>query len=223
MAKKTPRISINKLGEYCRANVTRRKQIVYDAKNPASFKTTRYGGIRESINEFLLEGMNPAIIQAGISSVSQWPEASRFQRSDKESSLEALRIFSEMDLTPLRRYTYAQPDHEATLINIKGVNISVHPDLVLLQTIGGKEHIGALKIHVARAILGQESQKIISAVLYRYVGEKIAGRNQITDLSMCISFDVFARHFEPSPSSYKRRMEQVEAACEEIALWWDTL
>lgn len=220
---KNARISINKLGEYCRANVTRRKQIVYDAKNPVPFKTTRYGGVRESINEYLLGGMDPAIIQEGISSISQKTAVSKFQISDKESSLEALSILAELDLSQLRRFTFEQADHEATLIKIKGVNISVHPDLILLQTVGDKEHIGALKIHIARGILGQESQKIISAVLYRYVEEKIARRNQITDLNMCLSLDVFGRHLEPSPASYKRRMEQVETACEEIALWWDTL
>jgi len=223
MKKSNPRISLNKLGEYCEANSLRRKQIVYDAKHPKPFKTIRYSDAREAIKMFLIDDMDPKIIKSSISTISKRKADSDFQQNDNASSIAALKKILKSDLSIISGYTFQPHEDNHALINIAGVDISVNPDLLLVKNISSKDHIGGIKIHITKEGLKQESQKIIAAVLYRYIENYVVKPNQIAELKMCFSYDVFSEQLKSSPASYKLRMNRVEAACEEIALWWDNL
>ena len=133
MAKKTPRISINKLGEYCEANPTRRKQIVADAKKPVAFKTTRYADVRDAIKTFFLRGMDYAIIDSTLGHISAKEATSTYQQSDQESSIEALRMLTDSDMTPFEGFEYIPFENDHSSLTIGDVIVSVYPDILLVS------------------------------------------------------------------------------------------
>ncbi len=219
-----PRISINKLAEYIEANPSRRKQIVKDAKNPPKFKTIRYGEAREALKKYISKGFDAGIITSAIELISQKSDETDFQEQDSNLSIELLEKILDSDLSFLENYIYEPFPKGADQIEISGVNISVYPDLVIKKEIDGKVNVGALKLHISKnSEMTAESLKIISAVLYKYVEDYIAQEGEKPNFKMCLSHDVFNSMHEESPKSYVLRMKRVEAACEEIALWWAKL
>jgi hypothetical protein len=96
------------------------------------------------------------------------------------------------------------------------VRVVVAPDLLFLER--GTEHVvGALKLHATQEFkLGPEALTNAAAILFTYLQE--AGERP--QHAHCIVVDVFSPAFEEAPQRLQRRMQAVEAACEEIdALW----
>jgi hypothetical protein len=99
------------------------------------------------------------------------------------------------------------------------VQIIVAPDLLFLER--GTEHVvGALKLHATQEFkLESEALLNAAAILYTYLkecGEK-------PDHAHCFVVDVFTPAFEAAPQRLQRRMQAVEAACEEIEGWWNAM
>lgn len=67
--------------------------------------------------------------------------------------------------------------------------------------------------------LTQEARKYAATLLYALI-ETNGGTPLRT---LCDSVDVFAAAYESAPRATKRRLEDVEAACEEIAERWPGL
>jgi hypothetical protein len=224
MPKTKPRISINKLGEYCETTSTlRRKQIVKDAKDPKSFKVTRYSEARSAIQDYLVNNRDSEIILRAIENIRQKPNNTDFQKSDNILSEKALNLILESDLTFLDDFDIRKSSENNTIIEIAGVRISVYPDFILSKHVNNDTFIGGIKLHITVGGLKRESQKIVSTVLYQYIRDVCSSKDQIADLTMCFSYDIFKKQLESAPGSHARRMQRVFAACEEIALWWDNL
>jgi hypothetical protein len=218
MADNKPRISINKLAEYCEATPSRRKRIVENAKDPKVYIVTWYSEAKKAIKDFLIQDDNRVITEA-IDHINQLPVESGFQAHNYVLSIEALEKLMDCDISPLSDYSIQEFAGENTMLEIAGVDISVNPDIILTK----EDHIGALKIHIKKDGLSEESMNIISVVLHQFVENIIAVKGQTADFKMCFAFDVFSGQLVSAPKSFKRRMRSVEDACEEIALWWDKL
>jgi hypothetical protein len=223
MSKNKPRISINKLGEYCEANSLRRKQIVKDCKDPKSFIVTRYSEAREAIQEYFIRGNDKKVITDAINAIKIKPNKTEFQKSDNKLSLEVLKLVLNSDYSPLIGFEFSECKSYTTTIDITGVDVSIYPDLIITKQVNSEIHIGAVKFHITKGGLNKESQKIIATILYDYIENYILTENQVSDLTMCFSHDIFKNQLESAPRSHKRRMQHVIAACEEISLWWNNL
>lgn len=225
MAKtKNPRVSVNKLAEYLEANATRRKQIVSDTKYPEKFITTRYKDARENIKSYLTNGLDEDFILDAIDDFKAIKPKTDFQAQDKQLSIESLEALLEADLSILDACDLSIHDDENKLIKIMGVDISVNPDIIITKNIGGIVHKGALKIHLSKNnTLSEESQLIVSVMVYKYVSDFIIKLGESANTKICYSLDVFNVSIKCCPSSYKLRMKRIEAACEEIAMWWGKL
>lgn len=108
-------------------------------------------------------------------------------------------------------------------MHISGVDISVNPNLIVTDIINNIPHIGAAKIHIALTPLSEESQKIVSVLLYAYVKTFIIEPETEANTKLCFSIDIFGKRIISCPKAYKQRLTRIETACEEIALWWDKL
>lgn len=222
---KTPRISVNKLAEYLEAIPTRRKQIVKDAKYPAKFITTRYKDARDGTKHFLSSNMDEEYVLGLIERLESIEEFdTEFQEQDINLSIQCLESLLDCDVTLLGDFRIKPFEDENKLVHISGVDISVNPDLVVEKEIEGKLNIGAIKLHISKTYtLTEESQKIVAVMLYNYVIAYLLEGSQVPNLKLCCSFDLFNKTIESCPSSFKHRMKKIEAACEEISLWWDSL
>lgn len=220
---KTPRISVNKLAEYLEANVTRRKQIIYDAKYPAAYKSTRYKEAGETIILFLIGSKGEDYVLSIIEDLEKKTPRSDFQDNDNKLSAELLESFLDSDISLLDGCKINICDHDNVLVDINGVNISINPDLIVVKKINKTTQIGAIKLYLPKTELSEEGQKIVATMIYIYVDKNLIQKDEVANLKLCLSFNVFNKHFECAPTAYKLRMRQIEIACEEIALRWDAI
>jgi hypothetical protein len=225
-AAKSPRISVNKLAEYLEATPTRRKQIVHDAKYPAAFITTRYKDARELIKSYIQGNVGEDDVLAGIDAFNSTVATSDWQEQDNALSAELLELLLDTDISPWKELVISPYEGENTLLNIAGVGISINPDLIVKIEDDQSTRIGLMKLHISKTNeLSEESQKVVAALLYEFAVQIVIDKTdgEEADPGCCISFDLFKQCSETCPSAFKMRMRKIEAACEEIALWWDKL
>nr|WP_315423202.1 hypothetical protein [uncultured Pedobacter sp.] len=222
--RKTPRISANKLAEYLTANSVRRKQIVKDSKYPSSFIVTRYKEARDIIRGFVNGDYTIKDVNNFIKDFQSKPTTSDFQENDRVSSILALEQLKKINISTLSGFTLEANDNYEDLLKINGVEISVFPDIFISQMKGVIKSSGALKIHITKDnALNEESQNIVGILLYLYSEKFLSTGTDVASTKLCFSLDVFKERLQCCPPSYKIRLGRIEAACEEIALWWDIL
>lgn len=213
----TKRISVNKLAEYMKStSALRRKTIIKDAKNPEAFKVTRYTETREALKNYFENGGNDQYIFDALIQLETKESNTIFQISDKNTSIEALQIFIESPSFIQEGFDYKKNSNNQ-LIEISGVQISVNPDLLIYEN---DSIVGALKLHIAKGSLEEDSQKTVAVMLRKYL-ETIYEVEP--NRKLCVSLDVFSRSLVNSPEAYRRVMSSVEACCEEIAARWDSV
>lgn len=221
---KNPRISVNKLAEYLSSNPTRRKKIIYDAKYPSNFIVTRYADARDFIKSYLQSGQDEDLVMSAIEDLEKRKPKTDFQEQDIALSIESLSLLLETDTSVLEGCEVSSFEGKNELVNIAGVDISVNPDLIIIKKVNGVPNVGAIKLHLSKSnFLSIESQKVVAVMLHDYTNKYLVGEGEVAKIKLSMSIDVFQQTIECSPSGFKLRMKNIEAACEEIALWWGTL
>lgn len=217
---KTANISINKLGEYMEAGSSKRKSIVQDAKYPQKYKSARYTRAREIIRSYIISGYDRTVIQYGIDELKNSNPKTDWIKDDVNNSILALENAAEMQMPDFTGYAMKEAIKGEKLV-LSDVSIKINPDLLLFNRKTSKHAM--VKIHIIKgATLNEESLKYISTILMYHQLNKGVAETDI-DHTCCVSLDIFKQSYECSTKSYKRRIAAVEAACEEINLWWDKL
>jgi hypothetical protein len=114
-------------------------------------------------------------------------------------------------------------EHDPAKLSISGVQVSVRPDVILHGTYRGKPVVGALKFHFAKTNeLTEEAGLNVTTVLQQYVSEHLVRGSEIVSARHCAVLDVFSKCWHRAPAAFQMRRRSIEAACQEIALWWST-
>ena len=119
---------------------------------------------------------------------------------------------------------YKQKNNPPSL-KISGVEISIRPDFLLRYKAGGKKHIGALKILFIKdekTALTITAQQYISTLCYHWL-EKHGPSGWEPSNKLCLSLDIFRMRAVQAPTSFKRRLIDIENACSEIAALWPSV
>ncbi len=219
-----PRISLNKLGEYITASPARRRRIIHDQKFPQVFITARYTDAQEVIAEYIAGGMRAAdLIPKAMDRLLSLPPRTEWESQNNNLCAEALDHFLEvaeqLDIGDADCST-TDPEQPAS-VAIANVEISVRPEVVLTVTTGKRKGtIGAIKLAFSKTFkLSEEAGEHIASLLFHYM-DKTKPRGLSVSREKCILVDVFGEQITLAPKSYKRRMKDVVAACQEIdALW----
>lgn len=221
---KSPRISVNKLAEYLEADSTRRRQIVYDAKYPKDFKGIRYKEVKEAVVPYLIDRSDKKMLEDAITRFTKKKPTTTWQQQDKELSIEILKSLLNIDLTALKNCILKGFKEENKLLMIKGVAISIYPDLIVTKTIKGILNKGAIKLHSSKSFpLKEDGQKNVAGLLHHYVSNHMLKAGEIANPKLSVSLDLFTGELFYAPTAFKSKMTKIEAACEEIALRWSTL
>ncbi|WP_342085492.1 hypothetical protein [Dyadobacter sp. OTU695] len=215
---KKPRISVNKLAEYISAGPPRRNKIVSDCKTPVAFIVTRYSEARTAVKSYF-EQNSPDILNAAIEVLEKKEGTTDFQKNDIKNSIALLNSLLNTDVSRFNGMEIKIAPGKDAILEIKGVEISVNPDLYLSQTMKGIKNIGAIKLSLTKSGLSSDQQKIVALMTKRYL-QANAGKDEVVNGKMCFSLDAFKKSFTEAPASDAQRMRAIEYACEEIALWW---
>lgn len=190
-----------------------------DAKYPKAFKSARYKDARQIIKNYFENSLNEDAVLEAINEFEKIEPESEFQENDKRASISALERALEGDFSELEELEIEECEIPNKPINIKGVDISIDPDLIVRDDV----QVGAIKLHIAKGALSTEGQSIVAALLFRYTDEYIKQDGEEAECSLCFSIDIFRESLVPCPRSIKLRMKRIEAACEEIADRWGSL
>ena len=102
-----------------------------------------------------------------------------------------------------------------------GVSVSIRPNLLLSRVDRkGRRRAGMIKVYLSKTFpLDERAGSYVSTVAQRYVAEQYGN----ADPNLVIVIDVFAREVHVSPKAITRRLDDVAAACEEIAVRWGSI
>jgi hypothetical protein len=217
------KISANKLGEYIDSLPNRRRTIIRDQKYPKGYIVSRYSGAKKSIIDFFVKGKGDRKkIQSEIESlILKSYNNSKFKKQDNELSIKALEIFAKSNIPSVEAHETSKFESNLNKLQIEGVEVSVHPDILIKGSIRGKDFIGAIKVHISKGNpLNQSSGKYVAALIHNFLE-----KNNKTKVKpdFCISLDIFTGQYFTATRSFKSLRKDIEAACAEIRLLWNDL
>lgn len=218
----SPRISLNKLGEYLTATPARRRRIVLDQQDPKAFIVARYMDARTAIVDYLASGLSDLGRRQLVSkSVALRLDKSGtdFACQDRVASADAMVSFMDLSSSIDMDGLIAIPVEGSfsAAMYISGVKVSVRPDVILKNWITG-DVVGAIKLHFPKTSpLCAETLVYVSAALRVYM-EKQGGAS--VDFKRCYIVDVPTKSVVSAQKAHVKRMRGIEAACEEIFVRW---
>lgn len=221
--KSDPYVSVNKLAEYMLANPTRRRQIIKTLKADKDFTKTRYSEVRNLYSKYFAGGYDNAILEGAIKKIEKKKGTTEWDNDDNPNSILALRCLIETELPDLSDYDIVTDINKIDSIMLGGVKVIVKPDLYLRNKFSNK--IGGIKMHIAKTesnrleLIGMQS--VATIIKYAYIESGVP--ESAIDTNACFSIDVFSKNFGSAPKAYKRNVDALTAACEEIAARWPTL
>lgn len=111
--------------------------------------------------------------------------------------------------------------NNAPKLDIADVEVSVRPDVILRGTYHGKKVVGALKFHFAKTSpLVQDASANVAVLLQRYCETHVREDGETVSARHCAVLDVFSQKWMRSPRATQLRLRTIEAACQQIRLWW---
>ncbi len=216
-----PKISLNKLAEYLTATPSRRRRIVQDQQDPKAFIAARYGDARDAIVEFIASGMSEEEKLLSVAQKLRLDESgSDFARQDRIASANAIDNFLEAsDQIELEDLTVVPAESTSTAsMYVAGVRVSVRPDAYLKNSVTG-DTVGAIKLHFPKTTpLNDISSKYVATTLKVFLSEEQGAK--FIDHKKCYVVDVSTQTATCAPKSYKKNMNDIAAACEEIRGRW---
>ncbi len=220
----TPRISVNKLGEYAVASPGRRRAIVKAQQEPPPQIIPLYQRAYPVLERFFAT-RDPEVIVAAADAMRATPPKSDWDAADLSNTALGLNTFLEF------AHTIELPDCQITRghmtesrkLSISGVDVSVRPDFYIRLTRRKRPLIGAFKFHWTKGddnSLMNEGGIYVATTLHQFLDSYYADEAPAAP-EFCFSIDVFRRVACVAPAAFKRRREHIVAACEEIALRWN--
>lgn len=214
-----PRISLNKLGEYLTATPSRRKRIIEDQQDPKPFITKRYGAAREQIVDFLASNMaDDSIILQAAKNLKIPSGGTDFVEQDRAASSEAIHSFLEASEKLNLDGLVVEPvsPSESSTMDVAGVTISMRPDAILKDKVTG-EVKGCVKLHFPKTTpLDAQGGEYVATALRVHLGNN----STAVDPNKCLVVDVPTKQVYSAPKAFKRKMNDIAAACEEIDVRW---
>ncbi len=224
---RAPRISINKLGEYVRAPVKRRRSIIEDQKYPKSYNAKWYDYALRAARQAVCDHLDVDGIIAHAERVRLTSPTSEQDQKYRLASADGL-----VALSNVWESLEADVPHELVLgeerppkLVVAGIGVSVRPDVILQSKDGrGQPIFGLLKFHFSKTHqLDAEAGSDVATLLHWYGEEKLSAIYGQCERKLCSVVEVFGQEIYTAPRAVKRRREGLEAACTEIRLWWQEL
>ncbi len=225
ISRRAPRISVNKLGEYMTASPLRRRRIIADQRRPRSFIVPRYVEAQQAIVKALTRPeYDDGWLASEIERLESAPSATHWEGQRKLLCAQALRAFSNhrgnLNLSDVEA---ASGSSEPPRLELSGVEISVRPEVLLVGHDRKSPRLarGALKLYFSKSIpLSEEAGLYIASALRQFVTQHLTGPGEIAEPRHCRVIDVFGGQIFSAPRSDRRRTQDLQAACQEIARAW---
>ncbi|WP_416401823.1 hypothetical protein [Alicycliphilus denitrificans] len=212
-----PKISLNKLGEYMDASPARRRRIIEDQINPKDFVAARYTDAREKITDYISGNIEEKQLIDAADSLRNQSYESSFIAQDKNLSADAIDDFLEVsDQLPSGYKLEKVPANNKSTLELSGVSVSIRPDIYLKDD--NDKVVGGIKLHFPKSNpLSTVSGEFVATALKAFLQNDSPN---VVDPKLCVVVDVPSAAVFSAPKAGKKRMTDLEAACEEISDRW---
>jgi len=210
---------------------TARVGIIRRAKNPSTPPIIRYRDVRPVVCEFLADlqrNVNRLVTaEEMFNQRSEDSAMSSLRQDDARNSIEVIHALQRM-ANQLAPYRFDLAPRRQRKLDLAGVSVSTHADLLVQGRVRGKDHSGAAILRLTQddaetdtAISRRREMGLYVATLARLHAEQNLRLNEPAHNRFCMSIDVqHGEHFR-APESNIRRMNDLESACQFIAAMWD--
>lgn len=212
-----PRMSLSKLAEYMVATPARRRTIVRDQKFPKAFRAAQYTEAYKAIAAYFARGLDRRVLDGYLSDWGSRTPSTEFEAQNLalwcDAAVAMLDLAEEYDFSGFQ-YAAIEADEYLT---VAGVSVSIRPEIAVTDP--GR---GAVKIYLGKTYpLTSDDRRpgsgsYAATMLHRWVEE----RHGSVLPKHCLVLDVFGCAVYEAPKAYRRRRDDVDAACEEIAIRW---
>lgn len=220
-----PRISLNKLSEFMTASIPRQRRIVRDQRFPPEFQRVYYREAQEAVALCVASDLDDiAAVERQIEILNQQaPETVGTQRRIA-SNVDALETFLDMlDNINLYGAVPSLGANDAPKLMVRNVAISVRPEIILRSENRNGPIVGAMKIHFPKTnSLNEQAAGYVSAVLQEWAQVNLIDDGEISG-PMCSILDVGSQTYFDGVRATRKRMRDLEEACETIAALWPTM
>lgn len=223
--RKTPRISLSKLGEYLTAAPLRREKIIRDQKFPQAFIVARYEEAASTITTYLIsEKRKNSFLKNTIDILMRRKTATTWEVDRNQSCAQALESFDSCEhLVELPDNIQFKELSEDRYLKISQVDVSVRPEVIFKWKIKNQMYIGGLKLYFSKSNpIDEEAAAYASTIMKEFLTE-IAEEGDKVDLKHCYILDVFEQKIYTPPKSHKTKWKHITAGCAEIASRWESL
>lgn len=223
--KEYPHLTVNKLGEFITANPKRQRRILEQLKYP---KDNAFGfshkEAREAVKLFFIKEFEEGIITDCIEALERKVTDSEHAQNQINASIEGLEAVLDGNSDFNSNFVFEFYEGDNPKLIIEGVEVSVYPDLIIRSISRKVKYVGAMKLHMSKSFpVPEEGGKYIAAVLYRFVEKHVKKRGENVKTSHCLSYDIHTDSLVECPAAVKRRWDDIEAACMNIAAIWDSI
>lgn len=216
------KISLNQLADFSAGSEAVKKRIIGQQLKPNLFKVPRYQATKASIKKSIsLKGsLDP--IHETIKALEEKKTTTDWQLNDKKVSLEALQRFINIKVPSLiKKIDYAVFKPKKGTLEISDVDIIVSPEVVIKGKWQGQNILGGVKIHISKTKPFDLAQsKYVAAVIYKYLKDEVADKDDIVVPELCLCLDVFNGRLVPSPDLPEKFIADIKKLCGEIKLLW---
>ena len=229
--RKDPRISVNELAHFMVATDTARMGIIQRAVEPKPYITTRYQDTRIPICAYLSDPhhhVNPLVSaeQMFVQRAND-PSEKPLRREDAKLSIEVLRSIQRMR-NEFAQYTFTSAPARQSSLNISGVEISVHADLLVYGVGRDSDRIGAAILRMTKddAITPTAKDKrkrmgiYVTTLASMHTERNITSKRKTLN-KLCLSIDIQHGQIFAAPQRNTRRVNDITNACRIIAALWD--
>lgn len=220
--RETPRVTVNSLAEYLIAGAARRQKIILEQKRPKDFQVIYYDEAEEAIIDYLAsQRESTAPFDAALSKLQLSGDLKEWELTRRSTGMDAIQAFRGLAVElPLSELHIKRAPTSPRLMQVGGVGVSVRPELHLSYPEGDHKRIGAIKIYFSKNdSLSEDRARYAATVLHQYIETQYPKAGK-ADHRICLVVDVFAKRFFSAPRNFKRKQQDVEAACREIAISW---
>ncbi|GAB5456843.1 MAG: hypothetical protein Hens2KO_30720 [Henriciella sp.] len=226
-----PRLSANQLAEIVNASPTRRKSIIVDAKFPKSVVVAKYREAMNPLKSFLGDPKrnvpNFADIISGLEAKSIDGSLTPWTRVDAANSAEALGfVHSAYNKTGLGKFDLRPLPLKQPKVVIEGVEVGASAALSVHGTFKNKPAVGCLSLLFNKSEPStntREERCKAAAVLSVLYSEQHLSNFGYAAPKLSMSYDVFLGKVIVAPNTYKKRLDNMRFACEDVVLHWPTI
>ncbi len=218
-------ISINQFADFQKATEKGKERIIKQQKNPNKIKVSYYQLAKGGIKRSLCKGGAADCIKEVLDELTKRKPIEKRKQSDRMVSMEALNRFLALKLPKILKLpgiTFLKKSDYKNSTTINGVDIIVAPDLIFTATVGGKQIVGGLKLHVSKSkAFDHQQQETIASGIYQFIKREVLKGTQVADPEWCLSLDIFGGGYVRITAGESDLISRDKTVYSEIKRIWD--